>query len=325
MSNYSESEFNVAKGILSRSLKIRNDNCLYPCSPCSNKVAKCHSIQDNRILNLLANSGHVYMIKPDINHMQYDAHSTPLYFQKLGIHEATTFKGLCNAHDAEMFKPIDTEILDLGNPQHAFLLTYRAVIKESVVLIEEYCRQQTMLEKMAKNGLVTPERHLELMSIPVRQLLWTQDFIEYKMEFDKMFCSKTYDSLYYRGIILEQECQFAVSTAFSTWEMSTKVDGIERIIVNVFPYANSTYVLFASLPEDKKHMDTYLEEFFNSSDYYQLYILSKIILRNCENIAFSPRLVEGWSEDKKAVILQYVAETGNTDKVGYEHKDLYLF
>ncbi len=325
MLNYSESEFNRAKGILSKELKIKNNNCLYPCSPCGNKVAKCHSIQDNRILNLLARSGHVYMIKLDINHMQYDTRSVPLYFQRLGVHEATTFTGLCNIHDAEMFRPIDTEVLNLENPQHAFLLTYRAVIKESVALIEEYYRQQTMLEEMIKNGLITYERYFESMSIPVRQLLWANDFIEYKKEFDGMFCSKTYDSLCYRWVILKQECHFAVSTAFSTWEMGTKVDGIERIIINVFPYEDNTYVLFASLPEDEKHLDAYLGEFLESSGYYQLYALSKIILRNCENIAFSPYLVDSWSDDKKAVILQYVSETGDTDKVGYEHKDLYLF
>ena len=72
-------------------------------------------------------------------------------------------------------------------------------------------------------------------------------------------------------------------------------------------------------------MDTYIAELINSSGHYQLYVLSKIILRNCENIVFSPSLVNGWPDSKKSTILQYVAETCDTDKIGHEDKDLYLF
>ena len=248
-----------------------------------------------------------------------------LKFQRLGVHDATTFTGLCNKHDAEMFRPIDTEDLDLNDQSHDFLLTYRAVIKEAVALIEGVRRAQIMLKEKIKSGLVTADRYDEEMMNPAQQILWTKNFIEYKKKFDEMFCSKDYSSLYYSAIVLGQRCQFAVSTTFSTLEMSTKTDGVQRITVNIFPYKNSTYILFASLLEDKKHMDTYIAEFLNSSGYHQLYVLSKIVLRNCENIVFSPSLINSWSDSKKSTILQYVAETCDTDKANYENKDLYLF
>lgn len=325
MLNYNESEFNKAKGIFSKSLKIQNDVCLCPYDKCKNKTMKCHSIQDNRILISLADDGHVYMIKPDITRMQRDSRASMLRFQRLGIHDATTFTGLCNEHDSEMFRPIDNEDLDLSNSEHAFLLTYRAVLKEAVVLIEETHRTQFRLEEKMNNGLVTADRYDEEMIISTQQILKAYDFMKYKEQFDKMFCNKTYDSLCYRGIVLKERCQFAASTTFSTLEMSTKVDGIERITINVFPYKDCTYILFASLPEDEKYMDTYIAEFLNASGGYQLYILSKIILRNCENIVFSPSLISGWSKSKTSTVLQYVAETCDTDKTGYENKDLYLF
>lgn len=318
-------KFNKLKGVFVDVLKTKNRTCLCPYNKCKNKTANCHSVQDSRILSSLADKGHVHMIKPNIGQIQQNMQTIPLQFQRLSVHKATTFSGLCNKHDSEMFEAIDTGDLDLKNPQHAFLLTYRSVLKEFAVLIESENMIQAAFKEKIKNGIINQVEYGAEIIDAAYQILKAKSFSEYKRKFDELFCARKYNGVCYRSIVLATKCRFAVSTTFSTLEMSAKKDVPNLITINVFPYHNGTYVLFSALAEDEAGMEAYLQEFFNSTGYHQLYVLSKIILRNCENIAFAPDLVESWPERKKAAILQYFEETGTTDKVGYENKELFLF
>jgi hypothetical protein len=47
-----------------------------------------------------------------------------------GRNEASTFTGLCSAHDADLFRPIDTRELDVNDREQFFLLAYRSVTRE---------------------------------------------------------------------------------------------------------------------------------------------------------------------------------------------------
>jgi hypothetical protein len=40
---------------------------------------------------------------------------------------ASTFTGLCSPHDAEIFRPIDTENFNPRSQEHLFLIAYRSV------------------------------------------------------------------------------------------------------------------------------------------------------------------------------------------------------
>lgn len=154
---------------------------------------------------------------------------------------------------------------------------------------------------------------------------WISNFVKYKHKLDLMYHYGAYGSLYYKVLMLDKNAKFAASACFSTIEESTKYNGTERIILNIFPYDGKTCVLFATMQEDAKHMDIYLNQLFTASEKEQLYLLSKIVLKNCYNIAFSPDLVESWTDHKKQTILQYSLETEKTDKIGYDNIDLCLF
>jgi hypothetical protein len=50
--------------------------------------------------------------------------------RRVGVHEATTFPGLCSDHDAEIFRPVETESLGAEcTDEQLFLLSYRTLLK----------------------------------------------------------------------------------------------------------------------------------------------------------------------------------------------------
>lgn len=72
-------------------------------------------------------------------------------------------------------------------------------------------------------------------------------------------------------------------------------------------------------------MNLYIDEIMNANEAYQKYLISKLVLRNCENIAISPSYSNSWSSDKKAEILSYFKDTMKSDLSSYENLNLYLF
>lgn len=326
---YDEQTFGKVKGAFFKAMKEENLKCLEPTEQCQENLIRSHSVQDSRILEELADNQHVYILKLDmseVSKVKVGGYAEPqLQFRLESIHEATTFKGLCNTHDTEIFKPIDIENLDMENIEHVFLLTYRAVLKEFATLIgTSKMMQKNFLEKV-KLGVVSPDVPSIEGLLPVMQIQKAGVFFEYKMMYDEIYLNKKYSDLSYDYIILDEQAKFAVSSVFTPMEMASKKDNTERIGINIFPYNNKTYVVFSCLKDDEDSMKKYIRDVIAAAGVYQKYLLSKIVLRNCENIVIAPSYLDTWNEKKKESILRYVKETCFSDKVDYESENIYLF
>lgn len=313
---YSKKDFNQLKGTFFRSIQEENLRCLEPEELCELPLIRSHSVQDSRILEELAVDQHVYVLKIDFgsfHKMIPETFSEPkIKFSKCSIHNATTFKGLCNIHDTKIFRPIDTEELDLNNTEHIFLLTYRAVLKEMATLIStSRMMQKAYSEKIELGFLKENEPCIEGI-LPVLQMQKAYEWYEYKKNYDFIYLNKCFDSICFKSLILEQPATFAVSSVFTPLELGTKLSHakqLERIGVNIFPYNQKTYVIFSCLECDLPYMNNYISDIINSSGDYQKYLLSKVVLRNCENIVFSPTSIEKWTDKKKEDIIGYFTET----------------
>lgn len=92
--------------------------CLHPRKEeCSEKIIKAHSIQNNKILNRIAENGLVYMPCPKFDN-PFET------MTKYGRKEATIFTGFCSYHDKILFQPIEDNSFD-KSIEHIFLYTYR--------------------------------------------------------------------------------------------------------------------------------------------------------------------------------------------------------
>lgn len=321
--------FNKMKGSFFKAFEIESTKCLEPTGCCTEELINSHSIQDSRILEKLALDNHVIQIvfdKSIVSNATPNTYAQPkCIFEPISIHKASVFKGLCNKHDTEIFKPIDVEELDLNNKTHVFLLTYRSVLKELSSSIKGAAMNQSFYLDKVKLGETPGDIPTIDGLIPVSMFMKAYDCNEYKILFDKDYLTKSYENIAWRYLIFENRATFATSAIFTPLEMATKEDEPERICVNVFPYNDKMYVLFSCRKEDEHYMNLYIDNIFNANEYYQKYLISKLVLRNCENTLISPLYFNTWSDTKKDTILQYFHNTFYSDMINYENENLYLF
>ena len=74
-------------------------------------------------------------------------------FERVGLKQATTFPGLCAAHDNAVFSPIEKSDIDFNSPEHLFLLAYRASIKELHEQLESASKLQSGYLSRVRRGL----------------------------------------------------------------------------------------------------------------------------------------------------------------------------
>jgi hypothetical protein len=125
------------------------EKCFWPEGTCPNQAIRAHSVQNATALSLLEEDGHV--VAPTI---RLDAKRGPtIDLGKVGRNRATTFAGLCNEHDREAFAPIEVGQLDLQNPEHRFLLAFRATFYEVHATAATGIQMQTPYMKRVELGL----------------------------------------------------------------------------------------------------------------------------------------------------------------------------
>ena len=321
--------FNKLKHAFFNTFSLKSTKCLEPTETCTEPLIDSHSIQDSRILELLAVNNHVIQITFDksvVSKSTIDAPKEPTCkYEPISVHKASVFVGLCNKHDTEMFRPIDVEDLDMENKEHVFLLTYRSVLKELSSSISAAVMNQSMFQSKVELGEASGDGFSLDGLMPVLFFERAYDFYQYKKLFDADYIAKCYDNIYWRYLVFDNQPTFATSTVFTPVEMAVNTDEPERLCVNAFPYKNKMYVLFSCRKEDKMCLDNYVEEIFRSNEAYQKYLISKLVLRNCENTVIAPKYFEQWSDKKKESIIDYFKRTMNSDLMGYEDVNLYLF
>ena len=112
--------------------------CVHPdagTTTCSHKIISAHTIQRNGHLSVIARNGHVYNLLRHgslLDQAKWDPNSRP---NKVGIREASTFRGFCSRHDNELFAPIEKEAFK-GTEEQISLLGYRAICYE--LLMKEF-------------------------------------------------------------------------------------------------------------------------------------------------------------------------------------------
>ncbi len=313
---------NRLKNSFYKLLKTRNVKCLEPDEECTKDVINAHSIQDRRILEQLAEDSHVIMLK---QHLDFETRPT-VEFERVGIHKATTFTGSCSYHDAQIFRPIDIGPIDISSEEHLFLLAYRSVLREMTVLIQETMKNHLRYLEMRNLELVNGDEISPHLLLSTAFMVRAYEFYQYKREFDLAYKRKTFDGINHGIIVVDCVLPtFAVSSVFTLIELACRQGDSERVILNIFPQDDRLFVVFSCLAKDHEYVKPHYLEVHNASGYHQKYLLSKLVLRNCENFVLSPRYFSTFSEQKKEIIKEYYCATIFSDLVTLEDPNLFLF
>jgi hypothetical protein len=296
--------------------------CLAPGMDCTAPAIRAHSVQNAGALDLLVREGHV---KAPMQRM--DRKSGPsISFESVGRNEATTFQGFCASHDAEIFRPIDTAPIDPMNPQHLFLMAYRAVSRELLATMEGSSKQEGGYRKRKELGLDSGSEPTPAGWAAMSFHILAGDTFLYKERFDEMYLLGDYSSISHDVLRLSQGPTIAVSSLISSNEVRTSDGDLARICVNVLPISSDTSLAVFSYTHDHATVArASLATILASEGVSQKYFLSKFLLNLCENFVVSPEHFDTWKPEKVEIITHFLRRTVNKPDVHFEDQALYLF
>lgn len=289
---------------------------------CHNSVVQAHSVQNSQILDLPVRDGHVKALTKRI-----DKNTGPaIDFNDVGRNQATTFGGFCASHDSEIFKAIDTKSFQADDPEHLFLTSYRAVARELHALMEAAVRIQASYEDRIKLGFDTGNEPEPAGMLALEYMVKSHSTHHYKCSFDKALIAKRYGDVLHDVIYIgHQRANVAVCSLFSIDHQTRNGDYV-RIALNVLPQSSElSVVVFGYLPEDGELVRPFLHPTLTAEKHYQKYLLSKLILNNCENFVVSPASYDDWPQEKRNAIRDYFVSTLLQGNLEVENEHFCLF
>jgi hypothetical protein len=296
--------------------------CLAPGMNCTAAAIQAHSLQNSQVLDLLVREGHVKSLTKRI-----DKKSGPvIFFDDVGRNTARTFAGFCAKHDSDIFKPIDTNIFCPANSEHLFLIAYRAVARELHAVINGASKIQSAYLKRVELGLDSGSEPSPAGMVAVEHMMKAGETLQYKERFDRVLVSKKHADVLHDVITIEQEeATIAVCALFSVENISRSDDCV-RVALNVLPiHGKASLAVFSYLPEDAVLARSFLSGILTAQGYRQKHLLSRLILKNCENFVLSPAYYDKWSAEKKDAVIEYFVQTLYNGNLQVENENLYLF
>jgi hypothetical protein len=302
--------------------RFRLNRCLAPGMICDVPAIRAHSVQNSRVLDLLARDHHVKALTRRI-----EGAGPVLSFDDVGRNHATTFEGFCAQHDREIFQPIDQRPITRPDTQQLFLLAYRAVARELHAAMEGAIKIQSGYQKRVGLGLDPPGVPSAAGMFAVEQMILAHQTFVYKGELDDAYGASQFDRLSHDTIELEHaRPALAVSSFFSIAGIQNAAGEAIRTSLNVVPVNTKTsLVIFTYLREEASLARAGLHTVLASSGPYQRYLVSKLVLNSCENFVVAPDHFDTWSDDKRAAIVAYFTRTLLSNDLSFDDERLYLF
>lgn len=288
---------------------------------CENNSIRAHSIQNARYLELLSRDGHVIHLT-----RRMEEGGPVIEFDSVGRNRASTFAGLCSQHDQRLFRTIDTREVDLDNPEHLFLLAYRAALRELHASCEAAAKIQASYLERVRAG-IDPEGEPSPAGLYATQrLIVAYETHLYKTTFDEALQRKAFEEVVHDVIRTKQTAPSIAAAAMFSLDDVEVDDDVARVCLTILPLTSeSTAVIFSYLRRDAGAARASLARILGSTGYYQLYEVSREVLNSCENFVISPDLFESWSADKRQAIRSYFVRTLFRGDKTVEDPNLYLF
>ncbi len=290
---------------------------------CDQQPIRAHSIQNAKVLELLASDGHVIGFKKRI-----DAVNGPtIYFDKIGRNEATTFTGLCSEHDRTIFADIDTQQLDTKNKKQLFLYAYRAACRELHAVMEAGLKLQLGYQQRVKLGLSPGNQPCDAGMMATSFLMNSYETWEYRAtNFDQGLVANKYDLIQHDVIHFSNQAPTIAACVLFSLDDLIVGDQTVRVALNIVPTSDTeTVAIFSYDKRSASPARKALKTVLSSQGLQQKYELSKRLLNHCENFVISPQFFGLWDEEKKNVIKDYYTSTIFENNLAFNDPRLNLF
>jgi len=279
--------------------------CMFP--GCNENAIDSHAISKRSSLNLIAKNGNLQTIASRYSPLQKD-----MQFSKIGINQATCFKGFCEKHDTQLFANLDKGIIK--SSRDVAMQLYRSTchtlfmhhfFAELRLVMNKYFD----IERFEKIGIEVPgkEKEIEYKAI-LKRLHQRKKLLEafINSDLDEPFpqSPQTIVSLAFENYkAIFREIPYQIPVAISQ-TISKTLDGIPfEITLNVIPNKDSTCIIFF-WDSNVYHADDYMFNCFVHD--INLLCLIELSMIQYENWYISPITVDALSEEKRTLIQEDV-------------------
>ena len=272
---------------------------------CKGKIKQAHSIQRN---------GRLSIIESEVNGNNciytFTSHTTSEKYiiedlVPIGKKEASTFFGFCDYHDSTLFSPIENFKFNRSN-KHLFLHSYRS-------FAHSYHR------KLEDSKIYNNPNSEFIKALPSFQVNWMKEGIEmsvkdskkHKQLLDIALDSKNYNYLEYLVYEKKGLYPFAVSSqmsprvTYTNKPMNNHVDPNipwSQPMITFLPDQDSTFVIIAAFPDDLNSI-ILINELKSLKPLDIEKAITSLIIANCENTFFSPKVWNKLNSKQKRIFL----------------------
>lgn len=285
--------------------------CYAPGDSCAKDPIRAHSVQNASVLELIQENGHVYAPK-----VQLSLKEPRLEFGLVGRNLATTFHGLCNEHDTEIFRAIEAEPLNLASDEHLFLLAYRAVLKETHATAKAAIDTQAGYEAGVEEGIF-PDEPCAPGMLAVEHMMLAHATHMHKLKFDRAFQDRSFGVFAHRMFDLDTEPTLAASALLSTGRWCSQTDSPSYATINVLPFAGTTKLIVSCLTEHEPCVQRTFLRFLSRGDLHEN--TSYLVLKRCDNFVIRPSVFDALSGEQKEECQRLFSR--NIGPTSYEPKD----
>ncbi len=267
----------------------RIKECFFSNDNCSSKIIKAHSIQNNRILNQLAENGRILQLKFSDSNDQF-----LIIEEDVGRKIATVSTNFCGFHDSTIFSPVESRDYRKNNCEQEFLFAYRAFAKEYHVKRESKNFYEAMRQfDNGKYDLPSIEYVLKATNNTLKKI--EKD----KIGFNKALIEsdfgiiRTHTIEFYGFYGVAASSTFAIEYDLRGNEINNLSDldkDLKFVFLTVIPQKNRTFILISFLRKDKKLFSFIPNQIMKKSIKEQKLIISNLLLSHVENLVISPKL-----------------------------------
>jgi hypothetical protein len=261
----------------SENAKKTTNSCYFP--GCKNKSINSHILQKNGILSSIATDGHLWRYQ--VNHFDDDL----FVFKKVGINKIYTFLGFCNEHDTNLFKKIETNVINFDDYESCMQFLLRTIYNE--VWLKEVVIK--MLECTRDNGNIPSNNHFLDANINENKVGLT-DLEFWENEVWKDINTKTESFVFmWKEFSLQEFCMNAIYTYDTSDERKKYIlqhkkdmDRLSEIFITFFPYNGKSILIMGYHKDDEQKVKGYVNTFFKETEKRTLRKITNFALFHCE-------------------------------------------
>jgi len=299
-------------GKVEKAANRRKYECIFP--GCNELAIKSHSQQKKHQLNSISENSHVFAMNKSMYNIFSGDFSELLRLTPIG--SASRYNGYCNKHDTNIFSPIENGNINIGIPEHNYLLLLRSISHEYATKRDMYDRQEDVLSKIGDLFSYEGMENYKASHAGVKYYL-NKDAPYYLSKLFEIYESKDWSQISYNSFEIDRNIGVSSTTSFSPFReehldwMHNNFEEVQPFIsFSLVPEANKTSISFVWFSEYSQFCSEFERLEKDQKDIIQ--IINTYVLCESEDVCIKPSLWNKLSQQERYEIYSHM---GNSESL----------